>query len=226
MDSSKTIDFVCPTCGAHEQVDCWESLTAEREPDAAKQLLAGTLFRHACASCGAICELDHSLLYKDLAHRAMVYYLPGADEAARAVEQFRRLDEADAATDAPKHLVRRVVTTHADLAEKARVLFWGLDDRVIEVLKPVGEAMIRDQHPGIDVSGLTFEGVRTDEETGDGEKLAFEIHGSQTLSIDIPREYYDNIVADDVMRSRMEGAPSYVIDRDWAMGVVEVFDAE
>lgn len=230
MQQTREIEFVCPACGAHDQVECPEDVTSETDVQAKAALLDGSLFEHACSQCGQVTELEYPVLYKDLTHRTMVYYLPTQAAAAAACDQFARLDAADAASDNPRNLTRRVVTSHKSLAEKARILDAGLDDRAVEALKPIAAGFFQERYPDLEIDQLLLESVEQPKPaTGDGKadegSLSFVVYGSMHVSASVPRSYYDNLANDDVVQEGFASHPSYVIDGEWAVGALEAFDA-
>ena len=73
MERKETI--TCPECGHTQDFIIWQTLNGDLDPEAKQQLLDGTLFRFECNKCGHKSNVDYGILYHDMMHQAMIYYV-------------------------------------------------------------------------------------------------------------------------------------------------------
>lgn len=134
------------------------------DPSLKEQLLSGELLEWQCAGCGAQRLNVHPILYHDMNHAFLIYwisepYAPTLPALAAAVpseqecQSFRALQ--------PDYRFR-VVREFDDLVEKIRIFESELDDRAIEWMKSLyaraGTDLSRDQR--MDAVGKPLESVR------------------------------------------------------------------
>ena len=65
----------CPKCNKESDYLFWESLNGDLDPEAKTQLIDGTFFQFKCPHCGHECKVDYGMLYHDMAHQTMIYYV-------------------------------------------------------------------------------------------------------------------------------------------------------
>ncbi len=70
------VEAKCPACGAESQATVWRSMNVTLDPDAKKQLLAGTVNVFSCPKCRYESLLDVDLLYHDMTRGFCVQYYP------------------------------------------------------------------------------------------------------------------------------------------------------
>lgn len=134
----------CRACGADIEATTFESINPTRHPFLQEQLLARTLLRRSCGSCGAVHQHYDRLLWTDLPGRLCACVVQ-----ERERPDWRRLErEAVVALSVPLReegppVVRswgaavaiRLVFGFEELREKVICRLAGLDDRVVEYLK-------------------------------------------------------------------------------------------
>ena len=198
-----------PKCGHEDEVTIWSSLNNMLSPDAANELLFGNLFGHACPECGNTTELCYACLYHDMEEHVMVQYVPDESQAEATVAHLDGfLDE-----DIPQHEMDeadyryRIVFNHNRLREKARIFHDGLDDRVIETLKLMVEAMASENVEDMGCVPVYYDSI------GDDGNLVFALLADEVMVATIPRTAYDELAPEPV------GNPDrdYFIDRSWAI---------
>lgn len=144
----------CPACGAPVDVVRSPSIDAARDPELARALLDGSLFRFRCA-CGHEGDVAYDVLYHDPPRRLLVELVAGDVEAARAALAHAFDDTGVVGHHVRTTLTTRVVRTRDDLGEKVRLAAEGLDDRVWEVLR----ALLEREPGNLQGRALAFEGV-------------------------------------------------------------------
>ena len=75
MSKERRETVTCPECGNVQNFIVWQSLNGDLDSEAKQQLLDGTLFRFVCNKCGYTSHVDYNLLYHDMTHKAMIYYV-------------------------------------------------------------------------------------------------------------------------------------------------------
>ena len=200
--------LTCPKYGHEDEVTIWSSLNNMLSPDAANELLFGNLFGHTCPECGNTTELCHACLYHDMEEHVMVQYVPDESQAEATVAHLDGFLDGDI----PQHEMDeagyryRIVSDHNRLREKARIFHDGLDDRMIETLKLMVEAMASEN---ADMGGVPvyYDSI------GDDGNLVFTLLTDEVMVATIPRTAYDELAPEPV------GNPDrdYFIDRSWAI---------
>lgn len=121
---------ICPYCLSEEPVTIWLSVDAQKDPDLREKLLRKELQVLDCANCGRHFALAEPLLYRDEAHKLVLYTDPRFEEPEEGwQEQMPQL-----AGDYPDWQLRLCGTAN-ELIEKIHLFEAGLDDRIMEVVK-------------------------------------------------------------------------------------------
>ena len=190
-------EYRCPACGATLTAELRHSVSTKTDPELRAKVLDGSLFRHKCPECGDERGMLFACLYHDEEHRALIYLIPGYDRGdPRQAEVLEGLSQLDCAMAG---YAMRIVTTPAQLGEKAAILEAGLDDRVVELCKCAAYMQITDEQPGFELAATWFE--RTD--AGDTVTLAdasgcgsiVMISGEDGLYDAVKAEYADTLAA-------------------------------
>lgn len=155
MASIETKEYRCPACGAELTAELRHSVSTKAEPELREKVLDGSLFRHVCPQCGDTRSMLYACLYHDEKRRALIYLIPGYDRSdPRQAEVLAGLSQLDCAMSG---YAMRIVTTPAQLSEKARILEAGLDDRVIELCKCAAYMQLTDEQPDFELAASWFE---------------------------------------------------------------------
>jgi hypothetical protein len=134
----------CRSCGAEIEATTFESINPTRHPTLQDQLLARTLLRRSCDSCGAPHQHCDRLVWTDLPGRLCVCVVQEVDrphwaelekEARSALSVPLRSEGPPAVRRWGAEVVIRLVFGFEELREKVICRLAGLDDRVVEYLK-------------------------------------------------------------------------------------------
>ena len=131
---TRKADISCARCGfsgpvvQHAPRHLWADLFSEFLP----KLLDGTFFHVACPRCGARHDSPFAVTLVSLEHKCKITLLPCADEKSRRAARAHM--KAPGLREDPV-LVRRIVTSAEQLAEKFRILEHGLCDKRFELLR-------------------------------------------------------------------------------------------
>lgn len=150
----------CARCGAVSQLEQYHGLDLSQYPDGKEKLLKGEFFQWRCPKCGLEADTSWPCWYFDPAEKLGVALVPGLDSsegdgALRAMNQnLERL-----ALPGMKH---RAVGNFYAMQEVARVQAAGLDDRTVQLAKPLIIGQL--QSAGKEVWNGFFQGVSVPEE--------------------------------------------------------------
>lgn len=205
MSRMRKETIACPACGTESDFVVWQSLNGDLNPEAKQQLLDGTLFRFECKNCGHTSNVDYGVLYHDMMHQAMVYYV---DEASveKAIEAM--VDVGDRMGVEMPGYRKRVVTDRNALREKAIIFEHGLDDRVVEIIKLIYYDNASEQFPEANISAVYFS-VADD-------KYTLDFIGDTQLCAEVPGSVYDDIQTAVAERLKEAGDKEAIINFDWA----------
>lgn len=203
MERKETI--TCPECGHTQDFIIWQTLNGDLDPEAKQQLLDGTLFRFECDKCGHKSNVDYGILYHDMMHQAMIYYVD-ENSVEQAIESMYGAEDK-MGIEMPGYR-KRVVTDQNALREKAIIFEHELDDRVIEIIKLFYLANASKQFPEAKIKEVYF--LVTDG------KYILEFIGDRPLSAEVSTSMYDSIKTDFAERLESAGNKEPVINISWA----------
>jgi len=203
MERKETI--TCPECGHTQDFIIWQTLNGDLDPEAKQQLLDGTLFRFECNKCGHKSNVDYGILYHDMMHQAMIYYVD-ENSVEQAIESMYGAEDK-MGIEMPGYR-KRVVTDQNALREKAIIFEHELDDRVIEIIKLFYLANASKQFPEAKIKEVYF--LVTDG------KYILEFIGDRPLSAEVSTSMYDSIKTDFAERLESAGNKEPVINISWA----------
>jgi len=211
MSLEHTETVICPKCNKQNQIKVWQTLNGDLDPDAKQQLLKGTLFRFKCRKCCQLSNLNYELLYHDMKHQAMVYYV-----------SLHSIEEVNDQINATQETLRggmssyrvRIVTSQETLREKAMIFESGLDDRVVEIMKLFVLSNARDKFPEAIIENVFFSLIRN-------EDLVFELTGTKALGANIPIAVYIKLREDFKAKLELVGNIERMVNLEWAVNFIK-----
>lgn len=139
MSISRTVNISCPSCGTQQDVELYDAINVEIEPELKDALMLNQLNRVECSDCELSFRVDLPMLYTDPKNNIMIHWVPETEEATRgqileefeqSLEQMNELLPPD--TEMPKV---RLVTSRVELVELIFLIEAGLNHRVVEYVK-------------------------------------------------------------------------------------------
>ena len=197
--------IACPECGQTQDFIVWQTLNGDMNPKEKQQLLDGTLFRFECSKCGHKSNVAYGMLYHDMTNQAMVYYVD--EESVEQTIEMMADAENKMGIGMPGYR-KRIVTDQNALREKAIIFEYGLDDRVIEIIKLIYLANVSEQFSDAKIKEVYF--------LVDDGKYILEFVGENPLRAEIHANMYDGIKADFAERLEAEGDKEPIINIGWA----------
>lgn len=197
--------ITCRECGRENEFVVWQSLNGDLDPEAKQQLLDGTLFDFECSKCGHKSYINYPMLYHDMVHQVMVYYV---DE--ESVEKtIDMMDDAEGKMGiAMPGYRKRIVTDQNALREKALIFENELDDRVIEILKLFYYIDAREEFPEANINEAYF--------FIEDDKYMLQFIDDQPLTAEIPHSVYEGIRDDLAEKLSAVGDNEKIIGNGWA----------
>lgn len=138
MSQKRAYRISCPSCKQEMNVDLYESINVQAEPDLKQKLMANQLNGVTCAGCSFSFRVDKNLLYNDPGRRLLVFWVPVAEDRedegeARFGELLREMSAAlpDDLGAPEVHLA----FTRTELVERIFLVEAGLNPRIVEYIK-------------------------------------------------------------------------------------------
>ena len=195
----------CPKCNKESDYLFWESLNGDLDPEAKTQLIDGTFFQFKCPHCGHECKVDYGMLYHDMAHQTMIYYV--SENSVEEIQKMFSDKDGESGFLIPGYR-KRIVTNQNALREKAIIFENELDDRVVELIKLLYLLDVQDKFPEVNIVEayfLVLEG-----------KYIIEFIGEKFLKTEIPLDLYKNVENNFAERLAAEEENQFMIDVKWA----------
>ena len=67
MSVSRNVKYTCPYCGKEFEIEVWDSIDADEDPDLRDRCVSGDLFRVSCPHCKKEFMVQFPLVYIDRA---------------------------------------------------------------------------------------------------------------------------------------------------------------
>lgn len=195
----------CPKCGKENSFTIWETLNAEMSPDAKAALIDGSLFDFRCSYCDCHSKVNYPILYHDMTHRAMVYYVD-EDSVDQTIQTMMDAQKT-LGIDMPGYR-RRIVTDQNALREKAIIFDNSLDDRVVEIIKLFYYSDASKQFPDANINAVYFL-------AGEG-KFTLQFIGDRPLSAEVSADMYEGIKKEFSERLYESDDTESIVDLKWA----------
>ena len=194
MSQQITYSITCPQCGHIQDVDLYDAINVEEDPELRNELIGNKLNVVICESCSFSFAVDKPLLYHDPDRDIMIYLMPlhgqTLEEGQRTFTEFINTLTRSLPEDIPAPHVH-LVFTRSELAERLFVLEAELDERIIEYMKyMIFTRNLEKVHPQQKL-------VLFDAHDSNEDQIAFLIQDIQTRKIDgilkYERSAYDSL---------------------------------
>lgn len=210
MSRERRKTITCPKCGKESNYIIWDSLNGDLNPDAKRRLIEGTLFDYNCPHCGHQGNVDYEILYHDMTHHVMVYYVH-EDSVEKTLGMFSNVEEKMGISMTGYR--KRIVTNQNALREKAIIFENELDDRIIELIKLFYLANAQKQFPDANITEAFF--------WMDHGKYNLQLIGDQLLGAEISADLYKSLKNEYAEKFNAAVDNQCMIDIDWAYDLLE-----
>jgi hypothetical protein len=139
MSQKRKHEIACPLCGQEQEVELWDSINVDSEPELREALLLNRVNRVECAGCRKSFRIDKPLVYQDREQDIFIHFDPlvGSRTLAEVEKSFRTaMEEMNRLLpkDVPPPETHLVVEW-PELIERVFLLEEGLDARLVEHVK-------------------------------------------------------------------------------------------
>ncbi len=139
MSQKRKHEIACPLCGQEQEVELWDSIDVDADPELREALLSNRINRVECAGCRKSFRVDKPLVYRDREQDIFVHCDPlvGGRTLADAESAFREA-LAELNRLLPKDVPppeAHLVVEWSELIERIFLLEEGLDARLVEHVK-------------------------------------------------------------------------------------------
>ncbi len=213
MAKEITMKIICTECGHENEVTVYAGLNAQVDTGKFVELLNGSLFNFDCAGCGKKGHLNYDMIYHDIVHRAVVHYVTNPDSLNKAKEAIETMRNLEGENAMPSDYTYRIVNSQNALREKALLFNYGLDDRVMEILKGLSVSGAKKEHPDLQIIEALFL-------TANG-KWMIQILGNKPMSAEVSMVKYDEIrrkLGDAIEDTEIR---NYAVDVDWSIRALQ-----
>ena len=182
MSQKRIHEIACPLCGQEQQVELWDSVVVDADPELRETLLGGRLNRVECAGCHKSFRIEKPLIYQDREQDVFIHFDPlvggrtvaDAEKAfAAAMAELNRLLPPDVPPP-DTHLV----VEWSELVERVFLLEEGLDARLVEHVK----YMMYQQNP--DKLSAEKKNLLFDAQDSTDEQLCFVVQDRATKKLE------------------------------------------
>jgi len=213
MAKEVTMKIVCTECGHENEVTVYAGLNAQVDTDKYVGLISGTLFNFDCAGCGKKGHLNYDMIYHDIVHRAIIHYVTNKESLKKAVEAIDMMKSLEGENAMPADYTYRIVTSQNSLREKALLFNYGLDDRVMEILKGLSVSGAKKEQPDLQIIEALFL-------TNNG-KWYIQIFGNKNMNAEVSMVKYDELrrkLGDAIEDTEVK---DYSVDVDWSIRALQ-----
>lgn len=217
--------LTCPKCGRPFQVEIFDSINAQLNPELAEKLCSRdyhSLFETRCPKCGYEASLMYPVLFNDMDAEVMIQFDPDYKHEMQNLMEFaREVDHINA--DMEKHARFQLKQTYRfrfvsdlnDFREKALIFRDGYDDRLIELVKVILLINIGESNPDLGVQGLFYT-------RRDGDTFVFSgfTEEGQGFEAEIPVQAYQT--AQKLLESSsLDDKEPLMVNHDFAMKILQ-----
>ena len=139
MSISKTVNISCPSCGTQQNVQLYEAINIQSDPQLKDALMHNQLNRVECNDCKLSFRIDLPLLYNDPEQNILIHWVPETAEADREaiLEEFEQsLEQMNEIMPSDVELPSvRLVLSRVELVELIYLLEANMNHRVVEYVK-------------------------------------------------------------------------------------------
>lgn len=182
MPQKRKHEIACPFCGREQEVELWDAIDVDEQPELREALLRNRVNRVECAGCRKSFRIDKPLVYQDRGQDIFIHFDPLTGGRTLAeVEQAFRAAMAELNRLLPKDVPppeTHLVVEWSELIERIFLLEEGLDARLVEHIKYMMYQQNADRLPA-EQKGLLF-----DAQDSTDEQLCFVVQDRATRKLE------------------------------------------
>lgn len=150
-----TTQLQCPVCEETSQRDIPFYINTQLHPHLVQALLANELYLFICPNCGAKRQIEIQMVYHDPIDQTLILVLPGVTRDIDNSEAYLQRLLPDKSLNLDNYRLR-IVPNMAGLIEKIQIFDFGLNDKVVEIVKLLSDGLLAQEHPDHKVQARFF----------------------------------------------------------------------
>ncbi len=206
------LEVSCPHCGKTVSFERLDHIDASKQPEMIRKVRNNEAFLFSCGHCRYRTHMDYSFLYSEPSSLFMIYYAADQEDYGEAWKLLTGQSEKHGLDEEKlKGMKKRLVTSHEAFQEKLMIFDGGLDDRIIEIMKGIAYATLRQKQPELHPEKVRFD------LGGDGNHyFRFEEQGKTVAAYAFERPMYEQIRTGlkEIVDRLSENQP--VINAEWS----------
>lgn len=214
MAIRRPVNIKCPQCEKESTFSMWQNINSLEDPMLKQQILDGTLFDFKCPYCEYNVAMYYDITFNMPEHGVMLHMIADPEHAKKvpaAIEEHENMLPLEAQKNA-KAYIHRVVPDLITLREKTLIFEAQLDDRVLELMKVIYNAQLKEQK-GVEAEHIFF---AINNQNGQ----VFEFYGESELIAIAPLDmnlYKTLLHAPQKKLKPIRNDRQYFVDQDWAI---------
>jgi len=218
MANRKPVNVSCPKCSKESTFSLWQNINSMEDPMLKQQIIDGSLFDFKCPYCEYSVALHYDILFNMPEHGVMLHMITDPENAAKVpatIEEHESMLPTEAQKNA-KLYIHRVVPDLITLREKTLIFEEKLDDRVLELMKVIYAAQLKEQK-GVDAENIFFD-------LNPKKERIFELYGENELIAVAPVDMnlYKSIQHSPQRKLKpIRNDRQYFVDKAWAVNSVK-----
>jgi len=117
MSQKRTHEIACPFCGHEQEVELWDSIDVDEEPELRNALLFNRVNNVECSKCSKSFRVDKPLVYRDREQDIFIHYDP--------LLGSRTLADVEATFNAAMEEMNRLLPQDVPVPETGLAVEWG-----------------------------------------------------------------------------------------------------
>ena len=148
MTEYRMEELECPKCGHKHTLRKYRRVNVNEKKDLKDDILQNKLYTFTCEECSFTAPLTYDSLYLDSKKRLAIYMAPVMNQEVE--KELKVLNKEI-------HGKKRLVDNLNDLKEKILIADMQFDDRVIEVIKVMYLAQLKEEMKGDTMQNILFD---------------------------------------------------------------------
>ena len=207
---------VCPKCKQQSATNLLLSGNTAEDTDLRAKIFDESLFRWKCKKCGFSSRYQHPLLYNDIEHKFMIYYIPNV-ERQKVADQKLETEFAELSD-----IRKRIVPDINAVKEKIILFENGINDMAVELTK-LAVSEIVSKETGHNVYAGYYTDINDEKNTISfqffvgGEKRSY----IQSTRLEVYKRFLDIVKKHFAKDEKQQGFLN--IGKDWAKSALEKY---
>ena len=207
MESGRTVKYICPYCRKEMEIEVFDKVNAQEDPDLQERCASGDLFKTSCPHCKQDFMVQYPLVYIDTANKFILWL---------SQEEHPEIGNLTRPLIQQGYRLRRCSTIR-EFTEKIAIFEDGMDDVVVELAKYDSFIEFIDNKKGTAEEITSIEYQRCENEV-----MKINIRtGDQGMSFLIPVGMVEEEIAQNPELYEIRDDEIPLINSDWILSLFE-----